>query len=82
MPCGWRQLLALEGLSFADLDAAIIATRGAGGAVRPARLCAANISRASRCVVGDPALDSASKLKVDRPEAVGADRLVQRRGGA
>jgi type III pantothenate kinase len=68
------QLLALEGLSFADLKAAIIAT------VVPAVLfdlrdfCRKYL-KTEPLRVGDPALDLGPKPKVDRPETVGADRL-------
>ena len=70
------QLLALQGLSFADLDAADHRHRGAGGAVRSApalpqlsQMRAADRGRSRRSI-------SASKVNVDRPAAVGADRLV------
>jgi type III pantothenate kinase len=70
----FSQLLALEGLSFADLKSAIIAT------VVPAVLfdlrdfCRKYL-KAEPLLVGDPALDLGPKPKVDRPETVGADRL-------
>jgi type III pantothenate kinase len=70
----FSQLLALEGLSFADLKAAIIAT------VVPAVLfdlrdfCRKYL-KTEPLLVGDPALDLGPKPKVDRPETVGADRL-------
>ena len=68
------QLLALEGLSFADLGQAIIAT------VVPAVLfdLRAMCRRYLKCeplIVGDPALDLGIKANVDRPHAVGPDRL-------
>jgi len=70
----FSQLLALEGLSFSDLDAAIIAT------VVPAVLfdlrdfCRKYL-KTEPLLVGDPAFDLGPKPTVDRPETVGADRL-------
>ena len=68
------QLLALEGLSFRDLSEAIIAT------VVPAvlfdlRAMCRNYLKCEPLIVGDPALDLGMKANVDRPHAVGADRL-------
>ncbi|HEX4370686.1 MAG TPA: type III pantothenate kinase, partial [Rhizomicrobium sp.] len=68
------QLLALEGLSFADLKDAIIAT------VVPAvlfdlRAMCRTYLKCEPLIVGDPALDLGIKANVDRPHAVGADRL-------
>ena len=68
------QLLALEGLAFADIKSAIIAT------VVPAVLfdlrdfCRKYV-KTEPLLVGDPTLDLGPKPKVDRPETVGADRL-------
>jgi type III pantothenate kinase len=70
----FSQLLALEGLSFADLGCAIIAT------VVPAVLfdlrdfCRKYLKTEPQ-LVGDPALDIGPRPQVDRPETVGADRL-------
>ena len=70
----FSQLLALEGLSFADLKSAIIAT------VVPAVLfdlrdfCRKYL-KTEPLLVGDPALNLGPKPQVDRPETVGADRL-------
>ena len=67
----FSQLLALEGLSFSDLDAAIIAT------VVPAVLfdlrdfCRKYL-KTEPLLVGDPALNLGPKPQVDRPETVGA----------
>src|SRR6201996_3256989 len=68
------QLLALEGLSFADLKEAIIAT------VVPAvlfdlRAMCRTYLKCEPLIVGDPALDLGMKANVDRPQGVGADRL-------
>jgi len=70
-----QPLLGLHGLSFADLDAAIIAT------VVPAALFDLRVfcRRYVKCeplVIGDPDLDLGIGINVDRPDAVGADRLV------
>src|SRR5690242_1090543 len=69
-----NQLLALKGWSFADMDAAIIAT------VVPAvlfdlRALCRNYLNCEPMMVGDPALDLGPQPQVDRPETVGADRL-------
>jgi type III pantothenate kinase len=68
-------LLALNGLTFDDLDSAIIAT------VVPAtlfdlRLLCRRYLKCEPLVVGDPNLDLGIEIHIDRPEAVGADRLV------
>jgi type III pantothenate kinase len=68
------QLLALEGLSFADLDAAIIATVVPAILFDLRDLCRKYIG-VEPMRVGDPALDLGAKPEVDRPETVGADRL-------
>jgi type III pantothenate kinase len=68
------QLLGLEGLSFADLDAAIIAT------VVPAvffdlRALCRNYLKTEPLIVGDPSVDLGMKANVDPNQTVGADRL-------
>ena len=68
------QLLALEGLSFADLDAAIIATVVPAVLFDLRDLCRKYL-KTEPLRVGDPALDLGPKPRVDRPETVGADRL-------
>jgi type III pantothenate kinase len=68
------QLLALEGLSFADLDAAIIATVVPAILFDLRDLCRKYV-KVEPMRVGDPALDLGAKPQVDRPETVGADRL-------
>src|ERR1700758_3450630 len=68
------QLLALEGLSFADLDAAIIATVVPAVLFDLRQLCRKYL-KTEPLLVGDPALDIGPKPNVDRPETVGADRL-------
>jgi type III pantothenate kinase len=68
-------LLALEGLSFADFDAAIIATV-VPAALFDLRLFCRKYLKCEPLVVKDPNLDLGLKINVDRPDAVGADRLV------
>jgi type III pantothenate kinase len=68
------QLLALEGLSFADLDGAIIATVVPAALFDLRDLCRKYL-KTEPLRVGDPALDLGPKPRVDRPETVGADRL-------
>ena len=68
------QLLALEGLRFADLDAAIIATVVPALLFDLRDLCRKYL-KAEPLIVGDPAVDLGMKANVDRPHAVGADRL-------
>jgi len=68
------QLLGLEGLSFADLDAAIIAT------VVPAvffdlRALCRNYLKCEPLIVGDASVDLGMKANVDPAQKVGADRL-------
>jgi type III pantothenate kinase len=68
------QLLALEGLSFADLDAAIIATVVPAVLFDLRDLCRKYL-KTEPLRVGDPVLDIGPKPTVDRPESVGADRI-------
>ena len=68
------QLLALEKLSFADLDAAIIATVVPAVLFDLRHLCRKYLNT-EPLLVGDPALDIGPRPNVDRPETVGADRL-------
>jgi type III pantothenate kinase len=69
-----NQLLALEGLGFADLDAAIIATVVPAVLFDLRDLCRKYL-KTEPLRVGDPALDIGPPPEVDRPETVGADRL-------
>ncbi len=68
------QLLALEGLSFIDLDAAIIATVVPAVLFDLRDMCRKYL-KTEPLRVGDPALDIGPRPNVDRPESVGADRL-------
>src|ERR1700722_755295 len=67
-------LLALDGLSFADLDAAITATV-VPAALFDLRLFCRKYLKCEPLVVKDPSLDLGIGINVDRPIAVGADRL-------
>src|ERR1700748_894385 len=68
------QLLALEGFSFNDLNAAIIATVVPAVLFDLRDLCRKYL-KTEPLLVGDPALDLGPKPQVDRPETIGADRL-------
>jgi type III pantothenate kinase len=68
------QLLALEGYSFARLDAAIIATVVPAVLFDLRNLCRKYL-KTEPLIVGDPALDLGMKANVERPQSVGADRL-------
>jgi type III pantothenate kinase len=69
------QLMSLSGIYPADIDAAIIAT-----VVPEARFNLVTVCRkyfdCDPMMIGDPALDLGVKVRIDRPEQVGADRLV------
>jgi type III pantothenate kinase len=68
------QLLSLEGLSFADLDAAIIATVVPTVLFDLRDLCRKYL-KTEPFWIGNPALDTGPRPTVDRPETVGADRI-------
>jgi len=68
-------LIALEGLSFADIDAAIIATV-VPAALFDLRMFCRKYLKCEPVVVGDADVDLGITVQVDRPSAVGADRLV------
>ncbi len=68
------QLLALEELSFADLDAAIIATVVPAVFFDLRQLCR-NYLKCEPLIVGDPSVDLGIKANVDPAQTVGADRL-------
>ncbi len=70
-----NELLRLEKLSFGDVDGAIIACVVPAALFDLRGLC----RRYMQCeplVVGDPNLDLGLSIHIVRPEAVGADRLV------
>ena len=68
------QLLALEGMGFADLDAAIIATVVPAVLFDLRDMCRKYL-KTEPLRIGDPALDIGPRPTVDRPETVGADRI-------
>jgi type III pantothenate kinase len=68
------QLLTLEGLTFADLKSAIIATVVPAVLFDLRQFCRKYL-KAEPLLVGDPTLDIGPRPNVDRPESVGADRL-------
>ncbi len=68
-------LLELQGLSFANLDQAIIATVVPTALFDLRTLCRRYL-RCEPIVVGDPGVKLGIGVKVDRPDTVGADRLV------
>jgi type III pantothenate kinase len=68
-------LLSLAGMSFADLDCAIIATV-VPAALFDLRLFCRRYLKCEPLIVGEPGVDLGIEIRVDRPAAVGADRLV------
>ena len=70
-----KPLFELNGLKFADLDAAIIATVVPAALFDLRQLCRRYL-KVEPLVVGDPEVHLGLKVLTDRPEGVGADRLV------
>jgi type III pantothenate kinase len=68
-------LLQLQGLSFSDLDAAIIATVVPAALFDLRQFCRRYL-KCEALVVGDADVDLGIEIHTDRPNAVGADRLV------
>ena len=68
-------LLTLAGLSFGDIHAAIIATVVPAALFDLRQFCRRYLN-CEALVVGDPDVDLGIAITIDRPEAVGADRLV------
>lgn len=68
-------LLALHGLSFGDLDAAIIATVVPAALFNLRQFCRRYV-KCEPLVIGDPDIDLGIEIHTERPGAVGADRLV------
>jgi type III pantothenate kinase len=69
------ELLKFQGLSFADFDQAIIATVVPAALFDLRSFCRKYLN-CTPLVVGEPDVDIGIGIKVDRPSAVGADRLV------
>ena len=70
-----QPLLQLNGLTFGDFDAAIIATV-VPAALFDLRLLCRRYLKCEPLVVGDPDVDLGIHVLLDRPAAAGADRLV------
>ena len=68
-------LLALEGLARSDVDGAVIASVVPEANFNLRRLCR-EYCRSDPLVVGEPDVAIGARALVDRPEEVGADRLV------
>jgi type III pantothenate kinase len=68
-------LLQLQGLTFSDLDAAIIATVVPQALFNLRQLCQ-HYFKVEPLVVGEPGVDLGIKVLIDRPAEAGADRLV------
>jgi type III pantothenate kinase len=68
-------LLTLAGMSFADIDSTIIATVVPAG-LFDLRLFCRRYLKCEPLVVGESDVDLGIEIRVDRPSAVGADRLV------
>src|ERR1700733_280125 len=68
-------LFGLQNLGFADVDSAIIASV-VPAALFDLRLFCRRYIHCEPLVVGEPDVDLGIKVNVDRPEVVGADRLV------
>lgn len=68
------QLMGLDGLSFADISAGIVATVVPQGLRALTELCR-RYAGSEPLVVG-PELDLGIEVRVERPDEVGADRLV------
>jgi type III pantothenate kinase len=69
------ELLALQKLSFKDLTEAVIATVVPAALFDLRSMCRKYLN-CDPLVVGDPGVELGVHVKVDRPDAVGADRLV------
>jgi type III pantothenate kinase len=69
------QLMALEGLTPADVDGAIIANVVPPTMYALTTLCT-RYFKVAPLVVGEPGVDVGVEVRIDRPDQVGADRLV------
>src|SRR6201996_8406999 len=70
-----QPLMQLQGLTFSDIDAAIIATVVPAALFDLRQLCRRYL-KCEPIVIGDADVDLGIGINVDRPAAVGADRLV------
>ncbi|MGF1591951.1 MAG: type III pantothenate kinase [Kiloniellaceae bacterium] len=69
------QLMALKDLKPSDITAAIIANVVPASAYNLNTLCS-EFFKVEPMVIGDPGVDLGIEVRTDRPETVGADRLV------
>jgi len=69
------QLMALEGLAPNDIDGAIIANVVPPTMYALTTLCT-RYFKAAPLVIGEPGVDIGVEIRIDRPDQVGADRLV------
>lgn len=69
------QLMTMEGIKREDIDGAIIATVVPQALFALRQMCAKYFC-ANPLVIGDPAVDLGLGINLDRPDVVGADRLV------
>ncbi len=69
------QLMALEGLSPDDVDGAIIANVVPPTMFALTDLCA-RYFKVAPLVIGEPGVELGIEVRIDRPDQVGADRLV------
>ncbi len=69
------QLMALEGLAPDDVDGAIIANVVPPTMYALTTLCT-RYFKAAPLVIGEPGVDIGVEIRIDRPDQVGADRLV------
>jgi len=70
-----KPLFELSGLKFSDIHSAIIATVVPAALFDLRQLCRRYLN-VDPLVIGDPAVSLGLKVLTDRPEGVGADRLV------
>jgi type III pantothenate kinase len=69
------QLMALEGLTLDDIDGAIIANVVPPTTYALTSLCT-RYFKVTPLVVGEPGVDLGIEVRIERPDQVGADRLV------
>jgi type III pantothenate kinase len=69
------QLMNLQGLSLANVEAAVMANVVPAADYALRTLCS-RYAKGETLVVGDPKVHIPSEARIDRPEQVGADRLV------
>jgi len=69
------QLMSIEGLKPEDVDGAVIATVVPQALFNLRQLCR-KFFRSEPMVVGEPSVDLGMSINLERPDVVGADRLV------